>query len=135
MSLRSSSRTAAASRECSWLLPTFTNTIICSLRFVFVCLLFLSQETSTGRHVCMCRCAYNLHWVALWHEDPPQTEKRETFVFHKNILAIVWHDIKGFQPEWCISTLCHAWDTSFWSGTLDMRSVNLSTNVSHELDY
>ena len=28
--------------------------------------------------------------------------------------------LKGFQPAWCISTIYHAWDTPFWSGTLDM---------------
>ena len=26
--------------------------------------------------------------------------------------------IEGFRPEWCISTIYHAWDTPFWSGTL-----------------
>ena len=31
-----------------------------------------------------------------------------------------WVYIKGFRPEWCISTIYHAWDTPFWSGTLDM---------------
>ena len=24
---------------------------------------------------------------------------------------------KGFRPEWCISTIYHAWDAPFWSGT------------------
>ena len=28
--------------------------------------------------------------------------------------------IEGFRPEWCISTIYHAWDTPFWSGTLDI---------------
>ena len=26
---------------------------------------------------------------------------------------------EGSRPEWCISTIYHAWDTPFWSGTLD----------------
>ena len=28
--------------------------------------------------------------------------------------------LKGFRPEWCISTIYHASDTPFWSGTLDI---------------
>ena len=28
--------------------------------------------------------------------------------------------IEGFRPEWCISTIYHALDTPFWSGTLDI---------------
>ena len=28
---------------------------------------------------------------------------------------------EGFRPEWCISTTYHAWDTPFWSGTLNMQ--------------
>ena len=30
-----------------------------------------------------------------------------------------WVDFEGSQPEWCISTIFHAWDTPFWSKTLD----------------
>ena len=30
-----------------------------------------------------------------------------------------WH-IECFRPEWYISTIHHAWDTPFWSGTLDI---------------
>ena len=33
---------------------------------------------------------------------------------------ITWVHIKGFWPEWCISTTYHAWDTPFYSGTLDI---------------
>ena len=28
--------------------------------------------------------------------------------------------IKGFWPDWCISTIYHAWDTPFWSATPEM---------------
>ena len=28
--------------------------------------------------------------------------------------------IMGSRPEWCISTIYHAWDTPFWLGTLEM---------------
>ena len=31
--------------------------------------------------------------------------------------------IEGSWPEWCISTIYHAWDTSFWSGTLEMEDM------------
>ena len=39
--------------------------------------------------------------------------------FHSFMLAEksqAW--VSGFWPEWCISTICHAWDTPFWSGSL-----------------
>ena len=29
-------------------------------------------------------------------------------------------DVEGFRPEWCISTIYHAWDTPFWLGTLKL---------------
>ena len=29
------------------------------------------------------------------------------------------HDIEGFRPEWCISSMIYSRDTPFWSGTLD----------------
>ena len=29
--------------------------------------------------------------------------------------------IEGSRPEWCISAIYHAWDTPFWSGTLDIQ--------------
>ena len=32
--------------------------------------------------------------------------------------------MEGFQPEWCISTIYHAWDTPFWSGTLEIHHAN-----------
>ena len=31
--------------------------------------------------------------------------------------------IEGSRPEWCISTVYHAWDTPFWSGTLHIILV------------
>ena len=39
--------------------------------------------------------------------------------------------IKGSLPEWCISTIYHAWDTPFWSGTLDIVYVILQFHFSH----
>ena len=38
------------------------------------------------------------------------------------LIHLYWcgQHIKGFRPEWCISTIYHAWDTPFWSGTLDI---------------
>ena len=32
-------------------------------------------------------------------------------------------DIEGFWPEWFLFTIYHAWDTPFWSGTLDIVLV------------
>ena len=39
--------------------------------------------------------------------------------------------IEGFQPEWCISTIYHAWDALFWSGTLDIQCTNTFTHTQH----
>ena len=36
------------------------------------------------------------------------------------LFTFCWRYIEGSWPEWCISTLYHAWDTPFWSGTRDM---------------
>ena len=33
--------------------------------------------------------------------------------------VIVKENCEGSRPEWCVSTIYHAWDTPFWSGTLD----------------
>ena len=35
-------------------------------------------------------------------------------------MAYLYNDIEGFQPEWCISTIYHAWDIPFWQETLDL---------------
>ena len=43
--------------------------------------------------------------------------------------------IEGFRPEWCISTIYRAWDTPFWSGTLDIclqiHNCNLVVQIRH----
>ena len=39
--------------------------------------------------------------------------------------------IEGFQPEWCISTIYHAWDTPFWSGTLDILTHTHTHTWTH----
>ena len=31
--------------------------------------------------------------------------------------------VEGLRPDWYISTISHAWDTQFWSGTLDFLCV------------
>ena len=41
---------------------------------------------------------------------------RKPFLHGKN-----WLNIEGFCPEWYISSIYHAWDTPFWSGTLGIR--------------
>ena len=33
--------------------------------------------------------------------------------------------IEGSRPEWSISAIYRAWDTPFWSGTLDMHLCNM----------
>ena len=40
--------------------------------------------------------------------------------FIQNSLKEQEEQIKGSQPEWCISTIYHAWDTPFWLETLEM---------------
>ena len=37
--------------------------------------------------------------------------------------------IEGFQPEWCISTIYHAWDTPFWPAILDTH-ISSDENIS-----
>ena len=61
-----------------------------------------------------------------------QTRRKNAHVNYTYYTALGWDDyhfniftasdmyIKGFRPEWLISTIYHAWDTPFWSGTLDM---------------
>ena len=34
--------------------------------------------------------------------------------------VIVGDNIEGFWPEWCISTIYHAWDAPLWLGTLEL---------------
>ena len=36
----------------------------------------------------------------------------------------VKHYFACFRPEWCISTIYHAWDTPFWLGTLDLCGIS-----------
>ena len=38
--------------------------------------------------------------------------------------------VSGFRPEGCISTIYPAWDTLFWSGTLDILSHHLVWSVA-----
>ena len=33
--------------------------------------------------------------------------------------CMLFQHFKGSQLEWCISAIYHAWDTPFWSGTLE----------------
>ena len=40
--------------------------------------------------------------------------------------GVHWVHMEGFQPEWYISTIYHAWDTPFWSGTLDIMVILLT---------
>ena len=39
------------------------------------------------------------------------------------IVPLRMANIEGFRPEWCISTIYHAWDTPFWLGTLNIHSA------------
>ena len=38
-------------------------------------------------------------------------------------------------PELCISTIYHAWDTPFWSGTLDIESVVKSPSTGIYIEF
>ena len=44
----------------------------------------------------------------------------------KMFMCICTLYIDGFRPEWCISTIYHAFDTPFWPGTLDMYIITES---------
>ena len=41
--------------------------------------------------------------------------------------------IKGSEPEWCISTIHHTWDTPFWSRTLNIHNFS-NLCVKHDYD-
>ena len=47
------------------------------------------------------------------------------------LLTVYRIAIEGFQPEWCISTIYHAWDTPFWSGTDKLCHSSLSPCPKH----
>ena len=44
-------------------------------------------------------------------------------------MKYLWVYFEGFWPEWCISKIYHAWDTPFWSGTLDLNSMHDKSKV------
>ena len=59
----------------------------------------------------------------------------------KKHFPLSWSSCKGkslvylesFWPEWCISTIYHAWDTSFWSGTLNLSFYCMPCKTKHGL--
>ena len=60
-----------------------------------------------------------------------------TLKIHKllviKVCIIIPLHIKGSRPEWCISTIYHAWETPFWSGTLDILTNSISLFRSKNL--
>ena len=50
----------------------------------------------------------NSHPCHFWHEGKPVSYCRPSGNYSE-----------GSKPEWCICTIYHAWDTPFWSGTLN----------------
>ena len=55
-------------------------------------------------------------WEMGWGEKGGKGAYVRTTIYIMDLVH--WH-IEGFRPEWYISTIYHAWDTPFWSGTLD----------------
>ena len=51
--------------------------------------------------------------LSLFHEHLDYSNR-----IHVIIMLTTRRAIKGFPPEWCISTIYHAWNTPFWSGIL-----------------
>ena len=51
----------------------------------------------------------------------PKTVKEMFYIALKSVGIL---HIEGSRPEWCISTIYHAWDAPFWSGTLNMLFVS-----------
>ena len=78
------------------------------------------------------------------HEGYVQQTNKQNWTLHSNedqqpCVATLYIYIEVFQPEWCISTIYHAWDTPFWSGTLDIQVKERSgkgntQNVPEQLD-
>ena len=40
---------------------------------------------------------------------------------------------RGFWPEWYICTIYHAWDTPFWSGTLNLVHQESVKSTDHDI--
>ena len=59
-------------------------------------------------------CLWN-KLVASAGERDRDRERGRVWLIYKYIYIY----LEGFQPEWCISTIYHAWDTPFWLGTLE----------------
>ena len=78
--------------------------------------------------------------ISVWPHLVPTLTCINTSVWHlvpilTCINISVWHHFEGFRPEWCISTIYHAWDTPFWLGTLDLVPILtcINTSVWHHL--
>ena len=39
--------------------------------------------------------------------------------------------IRGFPPEWCMSSMIYSGDTPFWSETLDINNVDNISSISN----
>ena len=48
--------------------------------------------------------------------------------FEKYFGIMSYNNIKGFRPEWYISTICHFKDILFWLETLDIVLLKSSFN-------
>ena len=73
-----------------------------------------SEEEERTHEAGSCRTA-NLTHFQLSYSGPTRAP---------NFRSLAWlhpGHIEGFQPEWCISTIYHAWDTPFWLGTLELH--------------
>ena len=53
----------------------------------------------------------------------------------KELAILSGLDIEGSQPEWCISTIYHAWNTPFWLGILDIVLMACENNDYFCTDY
>ena len=62
----------------------------------------------TQLRVCVCVCVHTLTYTCA------HTQSQTSLCAHMHI--------EGSQPECCISTIYYAWETPFWSGTLNMQS-------------
>ena len=86
------------------------------------------NESRVRSQVC---CSWHRH-LTTW---PPRfwTWRQKHFFLRQTSCSL---DIEGSRPEWCISTIYHAWDTPLWSGTLDIaeweyEDKNISSADKH----
>ena len=93
------------------------------------------QSTACCACLAASTCTAYVVWSGIEHEELDTVPKKMAMILiFRSFVQIIFstHNIEGFWPEWCFSTIYHAWDTPFWSWTLicmDVQLVDISVEV------